>query len=195
MTAPAKPRLKRGLVYRTEDFSRWATNPPRLAKRLVSEGKLMPLAQGLYAFPILSRFGPVPPTDEELMKAFLKGGPFVITGPELWNALGLGATALHSAPLVYNTKRSGRFVLGGRAFLLRRVAFPENPPPEWFVVDLLEHADQAGVGREAVFNSLEKALHAGRFDGEKLLSMATQYGTRATRDRIGRMASSPAVAA
>jgi hypothetical protein len=55
------------------------------------------------------------------MRAFLDGGPFVFTSPERWNALGLGSTAVFAAPLVYNTKRSGAFELGGRRFVLRRV--------------------------------------------------------------------------
>ena len=45
------------------------------------------------------------------------------TGSEHWNALGLGTTAVFPAKLVYNTKRSGEFTLGGRRFLLRRVGF------------------------------------------------------------------------
>lgn len=184
MTAPANPRLRKGRVYRTEDLSAWGANTSRLAKRLVREGKLVPLAQGIYAYPQLSRFGAVPPSDEETMRAFLRNTPFVLTGPDRWNALGLGATAVFAAPLVYNTKRSGRFVIGGRTFLLRRVAFPKYPSPEWFVVDLLEHTDQAGVAREAVFEALGHALETGKFDSKRLLSMASEYGTRAIRDRI-----------
>ena len=41
------------------------------------------------------------------MRTFLDGGPFVFTGAERWNALGLVSTAAFAAPLVYNTKRSG----------------------------------------------------------------------------------------
>jgi hypothetical protein len=48
----------------------------------------------------------------------------------------------------YNTKRSERFSFGGRQFLLRRVAFPDSPSPEWFVVDLFENAEQAAAARE-----------------------------------------------
>jgi hypothetical protein len=39
-----------------------------------------------------SRFGDVPPTREELLRGFLEGSPYVITGPERWNPLGLGTT-------------------------------------------------------------------------------------------------------
>ena len=45
------------------------------------------------------------------MRAFLDGGPFVFTGPERWNALGLGTTAMFAVPL-YITKRDGTFAFG-----------------------------------------------------------------------------------
>jgi hypothetical protein len=126
----------------------------------------------------------VPPTDDALLRAFLDGGPFVLTGPERWNALGLGTTAVFATPLVYNTKRSGRFTFGGRQFLLRRVAFPETPSPEWFVVDLFENAEQAGAAPEDLRVALAAALHAGKFDRQKLASMSTRYGSRRTQTLI-----------
>lgn len=181
MTLPAEPQLETGRVYRTEELALWSANPPRLARRLVEEGKLVQLAQGLFVHPKRSRFGVVPPTDAELMRAFLRDGPFVFTGPERWNALGLGSTAMFAAPLVYNTRRSGEFELGGRKFLLRRVAFPANPPPEWFVVDLLENADQAGASRTELVDALSRALTRGAFDRERLRAMARDYATRSNQ--------------
>lgn len=169
-----------GRVYRTRDLATWSANAPRLAKRLVEERELVPLAHGLFAHPKQSRFGPVPPRDEEIMRAFLDGGPFVFTGPERWNALGLGTTAVFAAPLVYNTKRSGTFTFGNRSFVLRRVAFPENPKAEWFIIDLLEHADQAAASPTEVAEVLGRALARGRFDRERLREMAKRYGSRAT---------------
>ncbi|WP_232293388.1 hypothetical protein [Stigmatella aurantiaca] len=115
------------------------------------------------------------------MKAFLEGSPFVFTGPERWNALGLGATALFAAPLVYNIKRSGVFELGGRRFELRRVPFPQVPSPEWFVVDLFENAERAGTSRTELAGALSRALARGSFDRERLGAMAQRYGTKATR--------------
>ena len=88
---------------------------------------------------------------------------------------------MFAAPLVYNTKRTGSFELGGRKFVLRRVAFPESPPVEWFVVDLLEHADQAGTSRADVAMALARALSRDAFDRPKLQEMARRYGTRATQ--------------
>lgn len=173
-------RLEPGRVYRTREFRAWSANPPRLARQLVERGELVPLAHGLFAHPRQGRFGAVPPRDEEIVRAFLEGGPFVFTGPERWNALGLGTTGAFAVPLVYNTKRSGTFTFGKRRFLLRRVAFPEHPPVEWFVIDLLEHAEQAAASAKDVAEALARALSQGRFDRVVLSEMARRYGSRAT---------------
>jgi hypothetical protein len=144
----------------------------------------------LYA-PRTGRFGEVPPSDEALLDAFLDGTPYVVTGPARWNDLGLGSTALFVHPLVYNTKRTGTFALGGRTFELRRVAFPADPPPEWFVVDLLRHADAAGVDRDELVDRLGRRVRAGRFDADRLFDMATRFGTTAELEAV-RAATSPA---
>jgi hypothetical protein len=184
MTAAAQPTFEPGRVYRTRELGKWSANAPRLAQRLVRDGQLVQLAHGLFAAPRRSRFGVVPPTDEALLRAFLDGGPFVFTGPERWNALGLGTTAVFATPLVYNTKRSGLFVFGGRQFLLRRVAFPEMPSAEWFVVDLFENAEQAAAAPEDLKGALEAALRAGKFDRNQLASMSTRYGSRRTQSLV-----------
>jgi hypothetical protein len=181
MTLASKPQLSPGRVYRTRDLEAWSRNAPRLAKRLVGEGELVQLAPGLFVHPKRGRFGVVPPSDEVILRAFLNDTPFVLTGPARWNALGLGSTAVFAMPLVYNTKRSGVFELGGRKFMLRRVVFPEVAPMEWFVVDLLEHADQAGASRSELAKSLAQALASGRFNRVRLRTMADRYATRATR--------------
>lgn len=181
MTAAAQPTFEPGRVYRTRELEQWSANAPRLAQRLVRDGLLVQLAHGLFAAPRRSRFGEVPPTDEALLRAFLEDGPFVFTGPERWNALGLGTTAVFATPLVYNTKRSGRFTFGTRQFRLRRVAFPETPSPEWFVVDLFENAEQAATTPEELRNPLEAALRAGKFNREHLASTSTRYGSRRTQ--------------
>jgi hypothetical protein len=172
--------LQPGRVYRTRELGEWAANAPRLARRLVDDGQLVPLAHGLFACPKRSRFGVVPPTEQEIMRGFLEDAPFVFTGPERWNALGLGTTAQFATPLVYNTKRSGLFKLGNRHFLLRRVAFPTPTPVEWFVVDLLEHAGEAAASAADIAQALTRRLSDGAFDAQTLRSMARAYGTRAT---------------
>jgi len=116
----------------------------------------------------------------EILATFLGSKAFVITGPPKWNALGLGATAMFVPTLAYNQKRTGEFVFDGRRFLLRRVQFPENPSPEWFVVDLLQHHDMASVSMTDLRERLVTTLRAGRWSRQRLRDMAGQYGTKAT---------------
>jgi len=181
MPAPAHPELQANQVYRTKHFARWGKNPARLAQRLVEAGQLRELAHGLYYVPGKSRFGAVPPSDDTVLRAFLESDDYVVTGPPAWTTLGLGATAMFAATLVYNRKRSGEFVLGGRTFLLRRVAFPVHPPREWFAVDLIEHQGMAGVDADALAAGMRREMRAGRLDASLLVEMAASYGTKATQ--------------
>lgn len=186
MPAAAAPALEPGKVYRTGDLSQWGANPTRLARRLLREGRLRRLGQGLFYCPRPSRFGLVPPADEEILQGFLGDGSFVITGPPIWNALGLGATAVFPLVLAYNGKRSGEFRLGGRRFMLRRVRYPVRPRLEWFVVDLIEHHAMAGVSLAEIEESLAVALAGGRFDRLTLFEAADEYGTASTRALVSR---------
>jgi hypothetical protein len=181
MPAPSQPQLEAGRVYRTRDLAAWGANAPRLAKRLVRDGVLVSLGRGLFVRPKRGRFGVVPPADNEIMRAFLDGTPFVLMGPERWNTLRLGTTAMFAAPLVCNTKRSGTFEIGSRRFILRRVAFPARPTPDWYVIDLFEHAAEAGSSRPELAAALARAVGRGRFDCDLLLLMARRFGTRPTQ--------------
>jgi len=180
MSVAAQPNLEPGRAYRTQELRRWSANPTRLARRLVREGKLLEAAHGLFYVPVESRFGQAPAPDAEILRVFLGNGPFVITGPPRWNALGLGSTAMFAATLAYNTRRTGDFTFDGRRFLLRRVTFPESPPPEWFVVDLLQHHEMAGVSLAELEERLTATLREGRWNGARLREMAAEYGTKAT---------------
>ncbi|MGO8993012.1 MAG: DUF6088 family protein [Polyangiaceae bacterium] len=186
MPAARQPPLKPGRVYRTRELARWSANPTRLAQRLVRDGVLEKLAPGLFVHPKTSRFGAVPPTTEELLRGFLQGGAYVITGPERWNALGLGTTAALAVTLVYNTKRSGEIALGGRRFLFRRVAFPERPNAEWFAIDLVEHAEMAGASRWDLEAALARAVRSRKLGRQALRGAASDFGTRSTRELVER---------
>lgn len=180
MSQAAQPDLDPGRAYRTQELRRWSANPARLAKRLVREGKLRQAAHGLFYVLVKGRFGQAPPSEREILRGFLGDSPFVITGPPRWNALGLGATAMFASTLAYNRKRTGEFTFDGRRFLLRRVLFPEKPPPEWFVVDLIQHHDMAGVSLADLADRLVATLREGRWNRNRLREMADRYGTKAT---------------
>lgn len=178
--------LEPGRVYRTRELARWSANPTRLAKRLVREGTLRLVAHGLYYLPVPSRFGPAPATEAEVMRAFLGASPFLISGPRRWNGLGLGSSAHFAVTLVYNTKRTGEFAFDGRRYLLRRVRFPDHPPEEWSVIDLLQHQGMAGVSLADLEAGLTATVRAGRWNVELLADMARQYGTKATQALVDR---------
>ncbi len=175
MSRPATPTLHPGQVLRTKQLSAWSANPVRLAQRLVRDGHLLKLSHGLFAVPKRGRFGFVPPDLPTLVAAFLEGSPFVETGPSAWNTLGLGSMALWSHSLVYNTKRSGEFMLGNHRVRFRRVRFPERPPKEWFAVDLLESRDSVGLSLEELRPRLVDALRSGRLNPLRLQAMAAAY--------------------
>jgi len=150
-----------GKVYRTEDL-KWTSNPARMVKRMVDSGELVLLANGIYHKPERNRYGVMPPAVEELVGALVKHSPFVFTGPSYWNGLGLGSTVMFPVRLVYNTKRSGDYLLGGRRFRLSRQRFPLKPTPEWFAVDLMAHRDLMGLDEETLARGLVRALTIGR---------------------------------
>jgi hypothetical protein len=129
----------------------------------------------------MTNFGSAPPDRRDLLRSFLDGGAFVITGPPVWNTLGHGSTQMFAHPLVYNRKRSGVFNLGGRTFHLRRVQFPDQPTLEWFVVDLLENLASVCLDRSETAAILAARLAAGAFNPDALAAMAAAYGTRATQ--------------
>ena len=129
----------------------------------------------------MTRFGPAPPDRRNLLRSFLDGGSFLITGPPVWNTLGLGSSQMFAHPLVYNRKRSGVFNLGGRTFDLRRVRFPDHPTLEWFVVDLLENLALVCLDRDETAAILASRIAEGAFDLETLAAMAAEYGSRATQ--------------
>lgn len=186
MASAVQVQLEPGRVYRTADLSRWGRNPTRLAARLVARSELRRLGHGLFYAPRPSRFGEVPPTDEALLDCLLGGTPYVVTGPPRWNALGLGATAVFARTLVYNMKWSGTRAVGTRTYEFQRTSFPVDPPSEWFVIDLLRHASDAGVDRDDVERHLAVALAAGRFDAQRLREMAATFGGHAEREVVRR---------
>lgn len=189
MPAASQVVLQAGKVYRTAHLVPWGANPTRLASRLKQEGRLQRLGHGLFYAPTESRFGVVPPSNEALLDAYFDGTPWVETGPPRWNALGLGSTAMFAKTLVYNTKRTGTVKVGKRAFELRRVGFPVDPSPEWFVIDLLRNVDSVGLDIAEVEPRLAHAVEDGRFSRDTLVEMAARFGRRSEQDLVRRVLS------
>ncbi|MCC7055532.1 MAG: hypothetical protein IT355_19830 [Gemmatimonadaceae bacterium] len=173
--------LTPGRVYRTADLKRWGANPTRLAEQLVAAGKLRKLRHGLYYRPQRSKWGDVPPARDEVLRAVLRDTPFVVTGSGVWNALGLGATAVFATPLVYNGKLSGKATIDVFRFVFRRVRFPLSMNTEWCVIDLIQNRGMAGLDVETLRQTLRPAVMDGRFDAVRLQQMAAEYGTRETQ--------------
>ena len=60
----------------------------------------------------------------------------------------------------------------------------KQPSPEWFVVDLFQHAEQAGADRDDLTRALGATLRRGRFDADRLRRCAQEYGSRDTQRRV-----------
>ncbi len=58
--------------------------------------------------------------------------------------------------------------------------FPEDPPSEWFVVDLLQHHEMAGASLAELGQRLTETLKKRRWNPELLREMASEFGTKAT---------------
>ncbi len=174
----------RGKVYRTQDLAKYDSNPTRLAASLVKRGLLRRLRSGLFYAPKRGAFGEVPPSEAALLKGYFGDKPYLRTGPSVWNALGLGTTAVESVPLVYNTTKTGTERLGDKLFEFRRVKFPRMVDREYLLVDLFENLSRAGGDLEEVKVALALALGQGRFDEQRLLQRAKDYGSRATMKAI-----------
>lgn len=124
------------------------------------------------------------PNDEELVRAYLSGARFQITGSAYWNTLGLGATAMFATTLIYTDKRGGEVTLCGRPFLFMSVPFPWRIRAEWFVVDLIEHHHMAGVPLSVMREHLVVRLRQRRFRADTLRAMAARFGSKTTQELV-----------
>jgi hypothetical protein len=187
-----KKRLRPGQVYRREDLARWSNAVDRHLKQLVEEGTLTKLAGGLYAYPKQTVFGKAPAEDDRLVEAFLKDDRFLLASPNAYNSLGVGTTQLYDKTVVYNHKRHGDFVLGGRKFSFRvRPSFPKSLTKEFLLVDLVNNLDQLAENRQEVLARV--AEKATSYDVRRLERASYNYGKVKTR-KFFSSALKPAVA-
>lgn len=182
-TANLAYELQAGRVYRREDLARLSNAVDRHLHELVSTGLLKKLAQGLYYAPKQSNFGPLPPTDEQVVKGFLRDKDFLVFSPSSYNAVGLGTTQLYNLTLVYNHKRHGVFRLGNRQFNFRvKPRFPRKLTPEFLYVDLLNNLGELAEDRDAVLSQARTKLLS--FNQSRLQEALDNYGNMATRKRV-----------
>lgn len=172
--------LRPGRVYRREELAHLSTAVDRHLRELVDTGKLKKLAQGLYHAPKQSSFGPLPPTDEQVVEAFLRDKDFLVFSPSAYNTLGLGTTQLYNRTLVYNHKRHGVFKLGNRQFDFRmKPRFPKKLTPEFLYVDLLNNLDELAEDRETVLQQARNKLPS--VEPTRLQRAVDSFGNMATR--------------
>ncbi|MEV4607089.1 hypothetical protein MRBLMR1_002069 [Neorhizobium sp. LMR1-1-1.1] len=175
-----KKHLRSGKVYRREDLAQWSSSVDRHLQQLLAEGYLTKLSTGIYHRPKQTAFGTPPPEDDALVEAFLKDDRYLVTSPNAYNSLGVGATQLYNKTVVYNHKRHGNFMLGGREFEFRKKpAFPKALTKEFLLVDLVNNLDQLAEDRDHVLARVkERALQANR---TALTRAAKEYGMVRTR--------------
>ena len=154
-----KKHLKPGQVYRRVDLEQWSTAVDRHLKQLVEDGALQKMSQGVYYYPAKASFGDVPPEDEKLVRAFLKSEDFLLTSPNFYNSLGVGTTQLYNKRVVYNHKRHGQYMLGGKVFDFRlKHKFPRELSKEFLLVDLLNNLNELAEDREDVLQSVKEKV-------------------------------------
>ncbi|NVM62111.1 hypothetical protein FHW88_000387 [Mucilaginibacter sp. SG538B] len=171
-----KTHLQEGQVYRRNDLMKWSRSVDRHLHALLEEGVLQKLSQGVYYYPKSSAFGKTPPEEENLVRTFLKDTRFLLTSPNLYNALGVGTTQLYNQRTVYNHKRHGQFRLGNRTFDFQvKHHFPEKLTPEFLLVDLAGNLDRLAEDQHQVRNNV--LSKARSMDRNKLKHALDQYGT------------------
>lgn len=150
-----KTHLQKGQVYRRNDLVKWSRTVDRHLYALLEEGVLQKLSQGVYYYPQNSVFGQTPPEEETLVRSFLKDDRFLLTSPNLYNALGVGTTQLYNQRTVYNHKRHGKFKLGNRMFDFQvKHHFPEKLTPEFLLVDLAGNLDRLAEDQQQIKNNV-----------------------------------------
>lgn len=180
-------RIKKSLVpgrtYRRSDLAELSSNVDRHLHSLVSEGLLKKLSTGLYAAPKTTAFGDAPPEEYSLLKTFLKDDHFVVYGPSQFNTLGLGSTQLYNTRVVFNRKRTGDIVVGGRnyTFKLWREA-PKTLTKEFLVVEFLNRLSELAEDRNLLLENLRTKL--SEMDIAKLNRAVKRFGTMSTQKKL-----------
>jgi len=181
-----KKHLKPGNVYRRADLEVWSNAVDRHLSMLVKEGTLQKLSPGLYHYPKDSVFGALPPSDEILVRTFLKDDHFLLTSPNDYNRLGVGTTQLYNKQVVYNHKRHGKFRLGGRTFTFySKHRFPKKLSDEFLLVDLLNNLDNLAEDKNMLVQNITTKVRS--MDLKKLKNAVSDFGSVRAQKLISRL--------
>lgn len=173
--------MKAGKVYRRKDLESYSRSIDRDLASLTESGQVRKLASGLYSKPSVSRFGPLPPKDQEVVRAFLKDNPFLLVSFNNYNTLGLGLTQLRNDTVVYNRRRHEEVFLGVKKFVFKNIPeFPKKLTKEFLLVDLLNNINEVGEDLKTVLSNLENKK--SEFNSIKLQQAASLYGKVRTKN-------------
>jgi hypothetical protein len=175
-----RQHIKKGEVYRRSDLEYYSTAIDRHLATLTKDGTLVKLNQGLYYAPKQSKFGVVPPDDDQVVKRLLKDEDYLLVSPNTFNSLGLGLTQLYNTTWVYNHKRKGEFQLNGKTFEFKlKSAFPKHITREYLLVDLLNNLENLAEDESQAIEKLP--FNVRNFDTDALMKATQQYGTGKTK--------------
>lgn len=175
-----KQQMQPGQVYRRAQLAQWSNAVDRHIKKLLEDGTLVKLKGGLYHYPKKTTFGAAPAEDKKLVRAFLKDDRFLITSPNIYNALGVGTTQLYNEAVVYNHKRHGRYKLGGRMFDFRvKPNLPESLSKEFLLVDLVNNLDRLAENTSLVKERVKNKVYS--LDRDALGKAVRYYGKVGTK--------------
>ncbi len=176
-------QLSPGRVYRREDLAKITGAVDRKLGELVKSGTLKKVAPGLYYQPKTSRFGNLPPDEQQLVEAFLRDKHFLMFSPSAYNAVGAGTTQLYNSTVVYNHKRHGVFKLGNREFHFKvKPRFPKKLSAEFLFVDLLNNISELAEDQNEVLRHARSRLSS--LDPSQLEKAMQTYGSVATKKRL-----------
>lgn len=180
--APVKlPRLKPAHVYLTSDLVKWSDEPTKLAAELIKRGLLKRAARGIYYSTSYGRPVRTKQLQVDLVRAYLKGRRFLFTGHDHWLLLGLRVTFACDWPWVYNDRIAGERSLGRFTFRFVRAPFPDEPTPEWFLVDLLNNVIASTPNPPEIPEAVMTTALEGMWNLDHLREMVSAYGNPETR--------------
>ena len=175
-----KSHLKEGCVYRRQVLENCSNAVDRHLNKLQDEKLVVKLSGGLYYCPKKSKFGTLPPSEDDLVEAFLGDSRFLILSFNAYNGLEVGTTQLYKETVVYNHKRHGEFKLGNRSYkFVIRHFFPKKLTEEFLLVDLVNNSKKLAEDMDDVLMKIDHKVKG--MDQEALKKVVDQYGLERTK--------------